>query len=95
MEINRASTLAKVLARDRALDPREQKDTAIEKGRLGDNDAYPGSKNFQQAVGVISRYIADLAEAKISSIRDAYTQTNTSIDWGNGGRCYTSDKDES
>jgi hypothetical protein len=79
MEINRASTLAKVLARDRALDARERKDTAIEKGRLGDNDAYPGSKNFQQAVGVISQYLADLAEAKISSIRDAYTQTNTSL----------------
>src|SRR6266567_1479003 len=79
MEINRASTLAKVLARDRALDARERKNAAIEEGRLRDNDAYPGSKNFQQAVGVISQYLADLVEAKMSSIRDAYTQTKTPL----------------
>lgn len=79
MEINRASTLAKVLARDRALEARERRDAAIEKGRLADNDAYPGSKNFQQAVGVIAQYLSDLVEAKISSIRDAYTQTDTSL----------------
>jgi len=32
MEMNRATTLANVLARDRALDARDRKDTAIEKG---------------------------------------------------------------
>lgn len=79
MEINRASTLAKVLARDRALEARERKDAAIEEGRLSDNDAYPGSKNFQQAVGVIAQYLSDLVEAKISSIRDAYAQTDTPL----------------
>lgn len=79
MEINRASTLAKVLARDRALEARERKDAAIEKGRLADNNAYPGSKNFQQAVGVIAQYLSDLVEAKISSIRDAYAQTDTPL----------------
>lgn len=79
MEINRASTLAKVLARDRALEARERKDAAMEKERLADNDAYPGSKNFQQAVEVITQYLSDLVEAKISSIRDAYAQTDTSL----------------
>ena len=74
MEINRASTLAKVLARDRALEARDRKDAAIEKGRLADHYAYPGSKNFPQAVDVIGQYLSDLVEAKISSIRDAYTQ---------------------
>jgi hypothetical protein len=75
MEINRASTLAKVLARDRALEARDRKDAAIEKGRLADNDAYPGSKKFPQAVEVIAQYLADLVEAKVSSIRDAHAQT--------------------
>jgi hypothetical protein len=79
MEINRASTLAKVLARDRALEARDRRDAAIEKGRLTDNDAYPGSKVFQQAVGVIGQYLSDLVEAKISSIRDAYAQTDTPL----------------
>src|SRR5690349_12719993 len=79
MEINRASTLAKVLARDRALEARDRRDAAIEKGRLTDNDAYPGSKVFQQAVGVIAQYLSDLVEARISSIRDAYAQTDTPL----------------
>lgn len=76
MEIDRASTLAKVLARDRALEAQERKDAAIEKGRLTDNEAYPGSKHFRQAVGVIAQYLSELVEAKISSIRDAYAQTD-------------------
>ena len=73
MEINRAITLAKVLARERALDARDRKDAAIEKGRLA--DAYPGSPEFRQAVEVIAQYLADLMEAKVSSIRDAHAQT--------------------
>ena len=73
MEINRATTLAKVLARDRALEARDRKDAAIEKGRLA--DAYPGSPEFRQAVEVIAQYLADLMEAKVSSIRDAHAQT--------------------
>jgi hypothetical protein len=79
MEINRASTLAKVLARDRALEARDRKDAAIEKGRLADNDAYPGSKKFPQAVEVIAQYLADLVDAKVSSIRDAHAQTGTPL----------------
>jgi hypothetical protein len=79
MEINRASTLAKVLARDRALEARDRRDAAIEKGRLTNNDAYPGSKVFQQAVGVIAQYLSDLVEAKIFSIRDAYAQTDAPL----------------
>lgn len=75
MEINRATTLAKVLAKERALEARDRKDAAIEKGRLNDNDAYPGSKNFGEAVKVIAQYLDDLVEAKLSSIRDAHTQT--------------------
>ena len=73
MEINRATTLAKVLARDRALEARDRKDAAIGKGRLA--DAYPGSPEFRQAVEVIAQYLADLMEAKVSSIRDAHAQT--------------------
>jgi hypothetical protein len=79
MEINRASTLAKVLARDRALEARDRKDAAIEKAQLADNYAYPGSKNFSQAVEVIVQYLSDLVEAKISSIRDAYAQTGAPL----------------
>lgn len=75
MEINRASTLAKVLARDRALEARDRKEAAIEKGRLADHYAPPGSKTFAQAVEVIAQYLADLVEAKVSSIDDAYAQT--------------------
>jgi hypothetical protein len=75
MEINRANTLAKVLARDRALEARDRKDAAIEKGRLADHYAPPGSKTFSRAVEVIAQYLADLVEAKLSSIRDAYAQT--------------------
>jgi hypothetical protein len=74
MEINRAATLAKVLARERALEARDRRDAAIEKGQLGDN-AYPGSKNFSEAVKVIAQYLDDLVEAKLSSIRDAHAQT--------------------
>lgn len=77
MEINRATTLAKVLARDRALDARDRKDAAIEKGRLA--DAYPGSPEFRQAVEVIAQYLADLMEAKVSSIRDAHAQTKIPV----------------
>jgi hypothetical protein len=75
MEINRATTLAKVLAKERALEARDRKDAAIEKGRLGENDAYPGSKNFQEAVKVIAQYLEDLVEAKLSSTHDAHAQT--------------------
>jgi hypothetical protein len=75
MEINRATTLAKVLARERALEARDRKDSAIEMARLADNDAYPGSKKFPDAVKVIAQYLADLVEAKVSSIRDAHAQT--------------------
>jgi hypothetical protein len=46
---------------------------------LADHYAYPGSKQFQQAVQVIAEYLADLAEAKVSSIRDAYAQTDTPL----------------
>jgi hypothetical protein len=74
MEINRATTLAKVLARDRALDARDRKDAAIEKGRLA--EVYPGSPDFRQAVEVIAQYLADLMEAKVSSVHDAHAQTN-------------------
>jgi hypothetical protein len=74
MEINRATTLAKVLARDRALDARDRKDAAIEKGRLA--EAHPGSTDFRQAVEVIAQYLTDLMEAKVSSVRDAHAQTN-------------------
>jgi len=77
MEINRATTLAKVLARDRALDARDSKDTAIEKGRLA--DAHPGSANFQQTVEVMAQDLADLMEAKVSSVRDAHAQTNIPV----------------
>src|SRR5436853_6983028 len=79
MEINRASTLAKVLAWDRALEARDRKDAAIEKGRLADHYAPPGSKAFRQAVEVIVQYLTDLVEAKLSSIRDAYGQTGTPL----------------
>jgi hypothetical protein len=79
METNRAITLAKVLARDRALEARDRKDATMEKGRLTDNNAYPGSEDFQQAVGVISEYLSDLVKAKISSISDAYAQTDTPL----------------
>jgi hypothetical protein len=74
MEINRATTLAKALAHDRALDARDRKDAAIEKGRLA--EVYPGSPDFRQAVEVIAQYLADLMEAKVSSVRDAHAQTN-------------------
>ena len=79
MEINRASTLAKVLARDRALEARDRRDAAIEERRLADNDAYPGSKTFLQAVEVTSKYLEDLVEAKVSSIRDAHDQTDIPV----------------
>jgi hypothetical protein len=79
MEINRASTLAKVLARDRALEARDRKDRALQKGRLADNDAYPGSKDFPQAAEVIAQYLADLVEAKVSSICDAHAQTDIPV----------------
>ena len=75
MEINYASTLAKVLTRERALEARDRKDAAIEKGRLGDSYAPPGSQNFPQAVEVIARYLEDLVEAKVSGIREAHAQT--------------------
>jgi hypothetical protein len=77
MEINRATTLAKVLARDRALDARDRKDAAIEKGRLA--EAHPGSTDFRQAVEVIAQYLTDLMEAKVSSVRDAHAQTNIPV----------------
>jgi hypothetical protein len=48
MEINRATTLAKVLARDRALAARDRKDAAIEKGRLA--DVYPGSPHIVESL---------------------------------------------
>ena len=51
MEMNRATTLANVLARDRALDARDRKDTAIEKGRLA--KVHPGSEDFREALGVL------------------------------------------
>ena len=79
MEINRASTLAKVLARDRALEARDRRDAAIEERRLADSDAYPGSKTFLQAVEVTSKYLEDLVEAKVSSIRDAHAQTDIPV----------------
>jgi hypothetical protein len=43
------------------------------RGRVGWWEA--GSKTFPQAVDVIVQYLADLVEAKVSSIREAYAQT--------------------
>src|SRR5438270_4569845 len=77
MEINRATTLAKVLARDRALEARDRRDAAIEQGRLV--EAHPGSTDFRQAVEVIAQYLTDLMEAKVSSVRDAHAQTNIPV----------------
>ncbi len=57
------------------MEARDRKDAAIEKDRLADHYAPPSSKTFPQAVEVISQYLADLVEAKVSSIRDAYAQT--------------------
>lgn len=79
MEFNRATTLTKVLVRDRALEARERKDESLRKLRLYDNDAYPGSKQFPQAVEVWIQYMADLGEAEVSSIKDAHEQTGIPI----------------
>jgi hypothetical protein len=79
MEFNRATTLTKVLVRDRALEARERKDESLRKLCLYDNDAYPGSKKFPQAVEVWIQYMADLGEAEVSSIKDAHEQTGIPI----------------
>jgi hypothetical protein len=75
MEINRASTLAKVLVRDRALEARDRKDEALKSRGLSDEQVFPGSPKFLEAVEVTVQYLSDLTDAKISSIRDAYNQT--------------------
>lgn len=79
MEFNRATTLTKVLVRDRALEARERKDEALRKHRLYDNDAYPGSRKFSQALDVWIQYMADLADVEVSSIKDAHEQTGLPI----------------
>lgn len=40
------------------------------------SDLYPGASRFPQAVAVIGQYMSELADAKISSIRDAHVQTD-------------------
>jgi hypothetical protein len=75
MEFNRASTLAKVLTKDRALEAQNRKDETIRNRRLSDQDVFPGSSRFPEAVDVVAQYLSDLADAKVSSIQDAYAQT--------------------
>lgn len=75
MEFNRATTLAKVLLRDRALEARDRKDKSLRDMRLFDHDAYPGSTKFSQALAVHVDYMSDLAEAGVSSIKDAHERT--------------------
>lgn len=79
MEINRASTLAKVLARDRALEAQSRKDEDIKNRGLSDQVAFPGSIRFPEAVEATVAYLSDLAEIKVSSIQDAYAQTGTPL----------------
>jgi hypothetical protein len=79
MEFNRATILAKALLRDRALEARERKDRAVREFHLSDNEAYPGSKKFSQALDVIIQYMADLADAKVSSVKDAHERTDIPI----------------
>ncbi len=79
MEFNRTTTLTKVLVRDRALEARNRKDETLRTLRLYDHDAYPGCKKFQQAMEVWIQYMADLAEAEVSSIKDAHEQTGIPI----------------
>src|SRR5689334_20350228 len=79
MEFNRATTLTKVLLRDRALEARERKDETLRKLRLYDNDAYPGSKKFSHSLEVWVQYMADLADAEVLSVKDAHEQTGIPI----------------
>jgi hypothetical protein len=79
MEINRAATLAKVFTRDRALEARDRRDDAIRRLGLSDQQAYPGSAKFPQAMEVTIKYMEDLVDAKLSSIEAAYTQTRTPL----------------
>ena len=50
MEINRATTLAKVLYHERALQAQERRDETIRKRGLSDDQVFPGSTKFQEAV---------------------------------------------
>jgi hypothetical protein len=79
MDINRAATLAKALAKDRALAARERRDEAIKNLRLSDHEAYPGSGRFSETVKVVAQYLSDLTDAKVSSIQDAYAQTGIAM----------------
>jgi len=79
MEINRATTLAKVLVRDRALEARDRMDEALKSQKLADHEAFPGSAKFPEAIEVIVKYLSDLVEAKVSSIQDAYRQTGIAL----------------
>lgn len=79
VDVNRAMTLAKVLLRDRSLEARDRKDQAVREFGLSDSEAYPGSKKFREAVDVVVQYMSDLTDAAVSSVRDAYSQTDTPL----------------